>query len=258
MCVIPVARLLDEAKSHHGRKYSWIGRFGDEANDCSGHVWETVVESGAWGSSFPSVSSSIFRFCWEFEGGRLRIPFAQAVHTPGALIYMPENPLLGLLSGGHIAFVLSDGMTSEARGRAWGVGSWPIAGRTWSSKATLVPGVEYAPTPPIMKGVVNMSTVACPNKVAVTPGKDPFLVAPNPPSADNPFAGKQFIMFNGASVDFDAPTPWLGLRVYTFDGQGGREHTNGVVLGAEPDPQRPKTHVAVRHSDGHTSFHRWS
>lgn len=44
----------------------------------------------------------------------------------------------------HVALSAGDGMTVEARGRAWGVGSWGSPGRFQA--AGLIPGVDYSPS----------------------------------------------------------------------------------------------------------------
>lgn len=65
------------------------------------------------------------------------IPVAQAVRTQGALLFRP----------GHVAISLGNGSTIEARGKAYGVGSWSsTVGRDWDA-AGRVPGLTYGPPP---------------------------------------------------------------------------------------------------------------
>src|SRR5262249_20316728 len=57
----------------------------------------------------------------------------QALHTPGALLLRSPMDSHGNFSGGpgHVAISLGNGMTIEARGTAYGVGSWSGVGRPW-------------------------------------------------------------------------------------------------------------------------------
>lgn len=126
---------LAHAILHHGHPYGTIGRFGPIYYDCSGHVWAALRDVGLGG--FPQSSATQFRACRE-------ISLSQAVRTPGALIFMPQNPNMGVGPLGHVAISLGNGYTSEARGHAYGVGSWPIAGRGFSTRAGLIPGINYS------------------------------------------------------------------------------------------------------------------
>jgi cell wall-associated NlpC family hydrolase len=70
---------------------------------------------------------------------------AQGVATRGALLFA-EDPFASstFQTIPHVACSLGDGTTIEARGRAWGVGSFPAAGRF--QHAALIPGVDYTPS----------------------------------------------------------------------------------------------------------------
>ena len=59
--------------------------------------------------------------------GNPQIGVSKAMSTPGAFLYRTSNPSAG--TSGHIAASLGNGKTIEARGRAYGVGSWGAAGR---------------------------------------------------------------------------------------------------------------------------------
>lgn len=133
-------QLLDVARTHWGKPYRLVGRFGPDAYDCSGHVHAAL---SAVGIDSPTVSSTLWSWC---KQAGLEVPIWTA--PPGALLFMPENPSLGIGPSGHVALVDHFGWTSEARGRAWGVGSWPIAGRKWSSHAALIPGITYPASQP--------------------------------------------------------------------------------------------------------------
>lgn len=62
------------------------------------------------------------------------IPLAQGIRTRGAVLFRRGNP-------NHIAVSLGDGRTIEARGRAYGVGSFQATGRF--ERAGLIPGLRY-------------------------------------------------------------------------------------------------------------------
>lgn len=112
---------------------------------CSGFTrWAT----GRGGAYLPAGSWLQYGYCRDH--GTL-IPYAQALWTPAALLFMPQDPSQGFGPNGHVAFSLGNGRdTSEARGRAWGIGSWAAPGRGFSTLAALIPGVDHsgAPAPP--------------------------------------------------------------------------------------------------------------
>jgi cell wall-associated NlpC family hydrolase len=64
------------------------------------------------------------------------ITLAEAVKTPGALLFRISS------SGNHVAISMGNGATIEARGSAYGVGSWS-ATRSGFTHAGLIPGVSY-------------------------------------------------------------------------------------------------------------------
>lgn len=68
----------------------------------------------------------------------LQIDVADGIGTLGALLFIYDGT-----PNGHVAFSLGNGMTIEARGRAWGCGSWSAHGRF--NRAALIPGVDYSP-----------------------------------------------------------------------------------------------------------------
>jgi hypothetical protein len=71
-----------------------------------------------------------------------------AICTQGALLFrFGGDPFGGVRpSDAHVAVSLGNQSTIEARGSAYGVGSWTVAGRGWTH-AGVVPGIKYA-TPP--------------------------------------------------------------------------------------------------------------
>lgn len=72
----------------------------------------------------------------------ISVPGATA--TPGALLFrFSSSPFTGgRPSSAHVAVSRGDGTTIEARGSAWGVGSWQANDRGWTH-AALVPGLDY-------------------------------------------------------------------------------------------------------------------
>ena len=68
------------------------------------------------------------------------IDVAKAEVTRGALLWLGPN------GAEHIVISLGNGMTIEARGKAYGIGSWSVYRDKWSA-AALIPGVNYGSAP---------------------------------------------------------------------------------------------------------------
>lgn len=66
------------------------------------------------------------------------IPVDQAIATPGALLFSYDGT-----PDGHVAFSRGDGTTFEARGRAWGTGSWSAYRGDFFNYGALIPGATY-------------------------------------------------------------------------------------------------------------------
>lgn len=140
--MVPAARILEIAARADGLPYV-LGAEADltsdeipAAFDCSELVqWAchragvTDCPDGHW-----------IQIEWATRHG-LQISVEQGIATPGALLFVYDGT-----PAGHVAFSRGDGLTIEARGRAWGCGSWPAHGRF--NRATLIPGVDHNPTPP--------------------------------------------------------------------------------------------------------------
>jgi len=107
------------------------------------------------------------------------IPVAEAVATAGALLFKDLGAGGSGGQGNHVAISLGDGQTIEARGAAYGVGSFAASGRGWNY-AALIPGVSYPQRKDaIMTAVYSLFTpVGYHDVLAVGPGV-PFHV-PNP------------------------------------------------------------------------------
>jgi len=79
----------------------------------------------------------------ELEQQGALIPVEDAINTPGALLFsFSSEPSAGGArpSSAHLAISLGDGTTIEARGRAYGVGSWSASDRF--EYAAVVPGLN--------------------------------------------------------------------------------------------------------------------
>lgn len=66
------------------------------------------------------------------------IPVDQAIATAGALLFSYDGT-----TQGHVAFSRGDGTTFEARGRAWGTGSWSAHRGGFFNYGALIPGATY-------------------------------------------------------------------------------------------------------------------
>lgn len=86
------------------------------------------------------------------------ISVEQAIDTPGALLFVYDGTTTG-----HVAFSRGDGTTMEARGHAWGCGSWPTEGRGWTHGA-LIPDVDYEEDP--MAGMTDADMDRLAGKIA--------------------------------------------------------------------------------------------
>jgi hypothetical protein len=114
--------------------------------DCSGLV--AIAHRLAGGGEVGAYNSgSLYALCR--DRGKL-VARHEGIETVGALLFLPENPLLGIGPLGHVVLVRSPGVTIEGRG-GYGVGSWPISRLSWSTEAGLLPTVSYGadtPAPP--------------------------------------------------------------------------------------------------------------
>jgi hypothetical protein len=74
----------------------------------------------------------------------LVVPIAQAIDTPGAMLFsFSSDPLTGgRPKSAHVAVSQGDGRTIEARSTRHGVGQFTAHNRGWTH-AGLIPGVDY-------------------------------------------------------------------------------------------------------------------
>lgn len=105
--------------------------------DCSGLVKRSCDRAGVRYPVCPDGSWNQWNLI--VTHGR-ELPVEQALHTRGALMF------IGPGGSTHVAWSLGDKTTIEARGKAWGVGTWAAAGRF--QLAGLLPGIDYSPRAP--------------------------------------------------------------------------------------------------------------
>lgn len=105
--------------------------------DCSELTQWASVRVGA---PLPDGSRNQLAFCQQHA---TMLSIEEAVRTQGTLLFGQTS------SWHHVAVSLGNGETIEARGSAYGVGSWASTGRGWTHAAR-VPGLDYAapPAPP--------------------------------------------------------------------------------------------------------------
>jgi cell wall-associated NlpC family hydrolase len=101
------------------------------AFDCSGLITWAAHRAGVTG--FPDGSWAQLEYC---KHHATVISVAQAEHIRGALLF------LGPGGSEHVVISLGNGETIEARGAAYGVGSWSVYRDAWVAGA-LVPGLDY-------------------------------------------------------------------------------------------------------------------
>lgn len=146
MALVPVETVLLNALAMKGKPYV----FGAEAKasdpspsafDCS-----ELVEWSCGHAGVPGIPDGAYNQ-WQLSKRRgLLMPVPQGVRTRGALLWAGDGTGTGRDAIVHVAWSLGDGTTIEARGKAWGVGSWPAARRF--TFAGLLPGIDYTPAPP--------------------------------------------------------------------------------------------------------------
>ena len=148
------------------------GGAGDDQWDCSELVEVSCRQAGIT----PVVPDGAY-YQWKHS---TPITVAEGMDTRGALLFVGDGTGVGRDAITHVAWSLGDGTTIEARGRRWGVGVWPAAGRF--DFAGLVPGASYIAPPPFPvpppKEVDDMTTkelIAALNAAATAGQLDPFF-----------------------------------------------------------------------------------
>lgn len=139
--MVPIKKIMGWVTQLEGLPYRFgteqDGREADEitAEDCSEMVQNACDENGVI-PRMPDGAIYQYRHCKKYN---TLIPVAQGIETYGALLFRIGGET------NHVAFSLGNGKTFEARGRAYGVGSWSAEGRGWTH-AALIPGVDYKET----------------------------------------------------------------------------------------------------------------
>jgi cell wall-associated NlpC family hydrolase len=130
--------IVDKAMEQDGKPYIFgyevdLDDPDPKAFDCS-ELTQWVSYQLRVSPEMPDGAIYQMRHCRNHD---LLISVTQAVKTPGALLFRISE------GGNHVAISRGDGTTIEARGKAYGVGSWSATkGRAWTH-AGLIPGVEY-------------------------------------------------------------------------------------------------------------------
>jgi len=132
------ADVVAKAMTQKGKPYI----FGYEVNlddpnpkafDCSEFI-QWISHQLKTKPEMPDGAANQKEFC---RKQKTMVDMHKAVNTPGALLFRISEE-----SGNHVVIVKSKTQTIEARGKAYGVGCFPINGRTWTH-AALIPGVTY-------------------------------------------------------------------------------------------------------------------
>lgn len=114
-----------------------LGNPNPPAFDCS----ELIQWGGARAGISPPIPDGAYYQWRQAQQLGLIIPVAEAIKTPGTLLYMGDGTGVGRDAITHVAASLGDGYTIEARGKKWGVGVWSATrGFDYASK---VPGIIY-------------------------------------------------------------------------------------------------------------------
>jgi cell wall-associated NlpC family hydrolase len=131
--------------------------------DCSELVQWACARVGV---VFPDGSQNQEAAC---RAAGLIVPVAQGVRTQGALLFR-HRP-----DAAHVAVSLGNGTTIEARGSAYGVGSWDaVKGRDWTA-AGRIPGLVYG----VPAGAMGRDTTGPGSSAPAWPGR--YLMKGPPP-----------------------------------------------------------------------------
>jgi lysozyme-like protein/NlpC/P60 family protein len=132
---------LRVATAQTGDDYVWGARAGmDDPNpsafDCSDLVQWSTHQVGV---DMPRTAWEQYEFLHK-KG--YTIPVEQGIHTPGALLFsFSSNPDAGHPAHSHVVISLGNGKTMEAKGSAYGVGSWEANTHRFQY-AVVIPGIS--------------------------------------------------------------------------------------------------------------------
>lgn len=129
-------QIIDVATRYLGESYEWgdkkPSRVDGDGFDCSGYVSWVLKECGL---NPPDGSYNQFNWC---KGTGTLMPLEVARYTEGALVFRRDKVTKQIC---HVGFTDGEGNTLEARGKAYGTGSFKWRGN-WTDAAK-IPGVDY-------------------------------------------------------------------------------------------------------------------
>ena len=134
-------KFLQVATAQTGDDYVWGARAGmDDPNpsafDCSDLVQWSTHQVGV---DMPRTAWEQYEFLHK-KG--YTIPVEQGIHTPGALLFsFSSDPDSGHPAHSHVVISLGNGKTMEAKGSAYGVGSWEANTHRFQY-AVVIPGIS--------------------------------------------------------------------------------------------------------------------
>lgn len=147
--------ILKLAVSQEGKAYVYgsLGPYTDPADpksfDCSGLVWWCCHRLGTF-PAMPEGAINQYLFC---NAQHTLILIDDAKRIPGALLFRISESL-----GDHVVISLGkNDLDVEARGAAWGVGSWSEDTRVWTAAAK-IPGVVYNNGLGFEQGAINLKS----------------------------------------------------------------------------------------------------
>lgn len=138
----PIEVPLAYSLSQQGDRYVFGVEVPLSANDSPAWDCSELVEWSCGKAGVrPKVLDGAFNQWTQCKAAGLLIPVARGMATRGALLFVGDGTGSGRNAITHVAWSLGNGLTIEARGKRWGVGCWPSAGRF--DFAGLVPGCDY-------------------------------------------------------------------------------------------------------------------
>ena len=142
--MIPIEEVLKWALAQNGDTYVFGAEVSANADDAAEWDCSELVEWSCRKAGVePTMPDGAFNQWKAAEKAGSMMSVADGMNTRGALLFVGDGTGSGRDAITHVAISLGDGSTFEARGRKWGVGSWPAANRF--DFAARIPGVDYGP-----------------------------------------------------------------------------------------------------------------
>lgn len=202
-------------------------------------------ELGQWAGDSAGASPRIpdgSQWQWrQIQQSGTVLTVARAITIRGAALFTEFD---GNGDPQHVAYSLGDGTTIEARGRAWGIGSFPATTARFTA-AGLFPGIDYsAPALPAGEDDMARQWTAPTPWQAPAGGREPFLVVNEVAGTPTEF---QVVSLNDAKFHPDDPVwadgqedprhdpPWwrdelvLGLWARRYLHTTGRPFPTGLL-----------------------------